>query len=69
VIFEVGFFFAQLGRLSGRVIVLYRGPTELPSDIQGLVWIGIDHGVDAAGEEIRREVKQFLVDAPGIAPR
>jgi predicted nucleotide-binding protein len=59
VIFELGFFFAQLGRRSGRVIVLYKGPNELPSDIQGVVWIGIDHGVDAAGEDIRREVAQF----------
>jgi predicted nucleotide-binding protein len=55
VIFELGFFFAQLGRLSGRVIVLYKGPNELPSDIQGIAWISIDNGVEAAGEEIRRE--------------
>jgi predicted nucleotide-binding protein len=59
VIFELGFFFAQLGRRSGRVIVLHKGPNELPSDIHGVVWIGIDHGVDPAGEEIRREVAQF----------
>ncbi len=55
VIFELGFFFAQLGRLSGRIAVLYKGATELPSDIQGIAWIGIDNGIDAAGEEIRRE--------------
>jgi CheY-like chemotaxis protein len=59
VIFELGFFFAQLGRLSGRIIVLYKGPNELPSDIQGIAWIGIDQGVEAAGEEIRREVWKF----------
>jgi CheY-like chemotaxis protein len=63
VIFELGFFFAQLGRLSGRVIILHRGPNELPTDIQGLVWIGIDNGIDAAGEQIRRELLQF--EAPG----
>jgi len=63
VIFELGFFFAQLGRRSGRVIVLHKGPNELPSDIHGVVWIGIDHGVDAAGEEIRREVAQFEAHA------
>ena len=61
VIFELGFFFAQFGRLSGRVIALHKGPNELPSDIQGVVWIGIDNGIDAAGEEIRREVAQFKV--------
>ena len=59
VIFELGFFFAQLGRRSGRVIVLHKGPNELPSDIRGVIWIGIDHGIDAAGEEIRREIEQF----------
>jgi predicted nucleotide-binding protein len=59
VIFELGFFFAQFGRLSGRVVVLYKGPNELPSDIQGVVWIGIDNGIDAAGEEIRREIANF----------
>ena len=63
VIFELGFFFAQLGRLSGRVIVLHKRPNELPSDIQGVVWIGIDKGVDSAGEEIRREVAQFAAPA------
>lgn len=60
VIFELGFFFAHFGRLSGRVIALHKGPNELPSDIQGVVWIGIDRGIEAAGEEIRREVAQQL---------
>jgi len=59
VIFELGFFFAQLGRRSGRIIVLHKGPNQLPSDIHGVAWVGIDHGVEAAGEEIRREVAQF----------
>ena len=59
VIFELGFFFAQLGRRSGRTIVLHKGPNELPSDISGIVWIGIDNGIESAGEEIRREVGQF----------
>lgn len=59
VIFELGFFYGQFGRQSGRVIVLYKGPNELPSDIQGISWIAIDRGVEAAGEEIRREVSQF----------
>lgn len=59
VIFELGFFFGQLGRESGRIIVLYKGPNELPSDIHGIVWIGIDAGVEAAGEQIRREVARL----------
>ncbi len=59
VIFELGFFYAQLGRHSGRVIVLHKGPNELPTDIQGIVWIGIENGVEAAGEELRRELARF----------
>lgn len=69
VIFELGFFFAQLGRRSGRTIVLYKGPNELPSDIQGVVWIDIDKGVESAGEQIRREVAQLgFSDAVKAAP-
>lgn len=56
VIFELGFFYAHFGRDSGRVIVLFKGPNELPSDTQGIAWINISDGVEAAGEEIRREI-------------
>lgn len=59
VVFELGFFLAQMGRQSSRIIVLHKGPNELPSDIQGVVWIGIENGIEAAGEEIRREVSHF----------
>jgi predicted nucleotide-binding protein len=62
VIFELGFFYGQFGRQSGRVIVLYKGPNELPSDILGVAWIAIDNGVEAAGEQIRREVDRFAVE-------
>lgn len=60
VILELGFFLAQMGRHSNRVVVLHKGPNELPSDIQGVAWIGIDNGVEAAGEEIRREVSHLI---------
>lgn len=56
VIFELGFFYAQMGRKSGRVIALRKGSLELPSDIQGVVWIDIADGIRAAGEDIRKEV-------------
>jgi CheY-like chemotaxis protein len=56
VIFELGFFYAQMGRKSGRVIVLRKGSLELPSDIQGVAWIDISGGIKAAGEDIRKEV-------------
>lgn len=56
VIFELGYFLGRLGRRSGRTIVLLRGNVELPSDINGMLYIRFDHGIMAAGEEIRRAV-------------
>jgi predicted nucleotide-binding protein len=42
VIFEMGFFFAALGR--SRVDVLVDEHVERPSDIDGLVYIPLDSG-------------------------
>ena len=60
VIFELGFFYAQMGRNSGRVLALCKGSLEIPSDMQGIIWIDISNGVKVAGEEIRREVAHIL---------
>jgi predicted nucleotide-binding protein len=60
VIFELGFFLGRLGRRSGRVVLLHKGQTELPSDISGLISIDISSGIAAAGEEIRRELSWLL---------
>lgn len=57
VIFELGFFFASLGRRSGRVILLHKGTLDLPSDIAGIIYIPIDDGIEAAGEQIRKELQ------------
>ncbi|MFA6548674.1 MAG: TIR domain-containing protein [Candidatus Margulisiibacteriota bacterium] len=57
VIFEMGYFLGVLGRKSGRIILLYKAPLELPSDISGVIYIDISNGIDAKGEEIRLEVK------------
>ena len=56
VIFELGYFMAILGRKLGRVILLHKGSVEIPSDIQGLIYIDISDGIEAAGEKIRREL-------------
>jgi len=56
VIFELGLFMGLLGRRSGKVILLHRGPLELPSDLAGLVYISIENGIPSAGEDIRREM-------------
>jgi predicted nucleotide-binding protein len=60
VVFEMGFFYGALGRLSGRVIALCKGPTELPSDIAGVVWVDISTGIHSAGERIRMETADIL---------
>lgn len=60
VIFELGFFYAQFGRKAGRVFVLRKGPLELPSDMQGIVWIDISNGIKSAATEIRREVTHIV---------
>ena len=60
VIFEMGYFLGVLGRSTGRVILLYRRPIELPSDIGGMVSIDITDGVEAAGAAIRQEIGEWL---------
>jgi predicted nucleotide-binding protein len=60
VIFELGYFFAKLQRTSGKIILLSKGKLELPSDIRGIIYIDISNGIEAAGEEIRREILEWL---------
>jgi CheY-like chemotaxis protein len=61
VIFEMGYFLGTLGRKSGRVVLLYRPPLDLPSDISGVIYIDISNGVEASGEQIRKEVAHVSV--------
>ena len=61
VIFEMGYFLGMVGRRSGRVLLLYQGPLELPSDLSGIVYIDISKGVEAAGEKIRMEVDNVRI--------
>lgn len=60
VVFELGFFYAQFGRISGRVFALRKGPLELPSDIQGIVWIDISKGISAVSKQIQKEVAHLV---------
>jgi predicted nucleotide-binding protein len=39
---------------------LHVGPLELPSDLIGITYIDISKGIEAAGEEIRRELKNVI---------
>jgi predicted nucleotide-binding protein len=61
VIFEMGYFLGTLGRESGQVVLLHRGPIELPGDLAGVVYIDISNGIEAAGENIRREIAHVII--------
>lgn len=56
VIFELGYFHGLMRRQSGRIVLLYKGALEIPSDLTGIAYIDITHGIEAAGEEIRRNL-------------
>jgi predicted nucleotide-binding protein len=60
VILELGFFLAHFQRRSGQVILLHKGPLDLPSDLAGLVYVNITNGIEAAGESLRKELSQWL---------
>lgn len=60
VVFELGYFYGKLGRRSGRIILLYQGLLDIPSDISGIIYINVDNGIEAAGEDIRRELSPWL---------
>jgi predicted nucleotide-binding protein len=61
VIFEMGYFLGQLTRRTGRVVLLHKGPIELPSDIAGLVYVDISHGIESASDVIHKEITSLLV--------
>lgn len=54
VIFEHGYFIGKLGR--GKVVALVKGDLELPSDISGVIYLGIDNG-GAWKFELAKEIK------------
>lgn len=60
VILELGYFLGFFGRESGRVILLHKGTLDIPSDVYGIVYIDITHGIEAAGEKIRPELSHFV---------
>lgn len=61
VLLEAGYFLGLLSRRSGRVILLHKGPTLLPTDLLGIGYIDISQGVAAAGVSIRRELDSITL--------
>lgn len=60
VILELGFFLGLFRRRAGRVFLLYKGALELPSDLDGVIYINVDQGVASAGEKIRLNVQAAI---------
>ena len=55
VIMELGWFMAHLGR--ERVILLYHGELEIPSDIHGVVYLKFNNSIYEISERIRQRLK------------
>ena len=60
VILEMGMFLAKLGRK--RVSVLHKGNIELPSDINGLLYLKFDDRIDEIKERIAAELQEAGFD-------
>lgn len=60
VIFELGYFYAQMQRRKGRVVLLYKGKLELPSDISGIVYVDISKGIETTTKTIRKELAEWF---------
>ena len=61
VIFELGYFVGKFGRKSGRVLLLYGGDLEIPSDLLGIIYIDVSKGITSAGEKLRRDLANAQV--------
>jgi predicted nucleotide-binding protein len=60
VIFELGYFLGKLGRHEGKVFLLHKSPTIIPTDLQGIIYVDISDGILKAGELIRNELQDIL---------
>jgi predicted nucleotide-binding protein len=55
VILELGYFIGLLGR--DRVCCLYKGDVDLPSDMQGIVYISFSKSIEEARQAITKELR------------
>ncbi len=60
VIFELGYFYSQLQHKDGRIILLYKGNLELPSDISGLTYINVTKKIKNNSKAMKMEIKEWL---------
>jgi hypothetical protein len=59
VIMELGWFMAHLGR--ERVVILYTGDLEIPSDILGVVYLRFDQSLLEVQEKIKQRLRGALL--------
>lgn len=55
VLFEWGFLIGQLGR--ERVCCIYKAPTKLPSDLQGLIYKEVNESIEEIGYSLIKEFR------------
>jgi DNA-binding NarL/FixJ family response regulator len=60
VIFELGYFLGKLGRKSGRILLIFKGELEIPTDIAGVVYLRTDSTINSISDAIRRELEEFF---------
>lgn len=60
VVFELGYFFGAWGRQRSKVLLFNDRVQDIPTDIAGVVYIDISRGIEAAGENIRRELAPWI---------
>ena len=60
VVLEFGYFIGLLSR--DRVCCLYKGEVELPSDMQGIVYIPFEESVNECRDKIASELKEAGYD-------
>lgn len=70
VVLELGYFIGKFGRKSGKIIILYDKKVELPSDIEGIVYVDIGDGIQSAKDKIYGEIKHILThkNSLGVMP-
>jgi predicted nucleotide-binding protein len=61
VVFELGYFYGALRRLTGRVLLLEFGDTELPSDIAGVVRIDATRPIEDIASDLKKEFQHLSV--------
>jgi CheY-like chemotaxis protein len=61
VLFELGYFYGTLGRVSGKVFIVKRGNLEIPTDLSGVLYISVDKIDRSAADNLVRELSVLSI--------